>query len=291
MLADIDTYLVNANEEYPPKYTGILKAPTKATIAKWQSQIDVLLKQFKDDSELGFVGYKLLLCQALVYYLSDNPDAARNFFNGAMDFERFDIVLYYVQIVKSVGANAPANKRGYDKRPHSSFAFELAMKNSKGKIPLHKHLTVGIPYMVGNHFSDWSEDEVNRYVLLRSIEWLALPAFVAIGIGAPLILVVPAVWLIVIIALLNFLWSLVATKYVSLRLAILAFYLNKLKFLTVPLIALVLFLNRNYGLMIVAIIWPLIGILLSLVRVSDKGGVIAHKMKQGIFLLIHSSDY
>jgi hypothetical protein len=284
MLDEIKQYLVDeSTEQYSPKYTGILKQPAKATIEKWQKQVDALDKYFRDDQELGYIFYKLLLCQALVYYLDGDNDKALHFFNGAMTFERYDVVLYYLGIVRKLGGKVP-KVHDSNKRPQSSLAFDLAMTDEKGKVPLIKHLTVGLPYAVTSHYSQWTSEEIDRYVFLRAIEWLALPAFVLIGLGALLLLVIPPLPLIIGLIVVNFTWSLFATRAVSLGVAEVSVYLNKLKFITIPIATIVLALRHDYKVAVLALLWAVVGILISLIRVNDKKGIIAHKFKQQIFL-------
>jgi hypothetical protein len=200
-----------------------------------------------------------------------------------MEYERFDVALYYTDIIRKVGGKAPKNKGSH--RPENTYEFEAAMTNSKGKMPLYKHLTVGLPYAVSSHFSEWTEEERNRYVFLRAIEWLAFPAFISIGFGALLLLVIQPIPLIIGVLVINFIWSIfIARQFVGLKLSELGVYMNKLKFLTVPIAGIVFLTRHDYKLMVVALLWPVIGILLSLVRINDKRGVIAHKLKQQIFL-------
>jgi hypothetical protein len=277
LTGEIDRYLVNENDDYPPKYADIAKQPPEAVLQKWQGQIDALYKFFQNDTSLGYIFYKLDLCQALVCYMTGDNDNARQYFQRAMEYERFDVALYYTDIIRKVGGKTPKIKGSH--RPENTYEFEAAMTNSKGKIPLHKHLTVGLPYAVSSHFSEWTEEERDRYVFLRAIEWLAFPAFISIGFGALLLLAVQPVPLVIGVLVINFVWTIFfAKQFVSLKLSELGVYVNKLKFLTVPIVAIVFLTRHDYKLTVVALLWPIIGILLSLVRINDKRGIIAHNL-------------
>lgn len=283
LLDEINKYLLDDGvEQYKPIYSGVAKYPTKIIIAKWQRQVDALDKFFKDDSDLGYIFYKLYLCQALVHYLNSDDANALLFFNGAMNFERFDVVLYYTEILKKLGGKAPKIPR--KEQPSNSFSLEQSMKNDKGKIPFYKHLTVGLPYAVKSHFSEWTSQEIDRYVQLRAIEWLALPAFVAMGLGVLLLLLIPPLWLIIGLIVVNFIWSLMATNIVSLGVSEFCVYLNKLKWLTIPLVTIIMLIRHKYGLAVLALLWAVVGIFIGLIRVNDKKGIIAHKLRQQIFL-------
>ena len=283
MLDEINKFLVNeSNEQYSPEYTGISKHPSNEKIAKWQKQVDALDKFFKNDISIGYIFYKLYLCQALIYYLNSDNENALRFFEGAMDFERYDAVLYYLGIVGKLGGKTPKINR--KERPDNIYSLEQAMTNDKGKIPFYKHLTVGLPYAVKSHFSEWTSEEIDRYVFLRSIEWLALPAFVAMGVGALLLLVIPPLVLIIGLIAVNFIWSLFATRTVGLSVSEFCVYLNKLKWLTIPVVTVVMLVRHSYGLAIIALLWAFIGLLISLIRVNDRKGIIAHKLRQQIFL-------
>lgn len=283
LLDEINKYLVNeSQEQYSPIYIDITKEPSKTVIDKWQRQVDVLDKFFKDDQTLGYIFYKLLLCQALVHYLNGNNSEALRFFEGAMEYERYDVVLYYLGIVKSLGGKTP--KVNKSKHPSNTFALETAMQNDQGKIPFYKHLTVGLPYAVKSHFSEWTSQEVDRYVMLRAIEWLALPGFIAMGLGILLLLVIPPIPLIIGLIVANFIWSLIATSFVSLSASEFCVYLNKLKWITIPIVTIIMLTRHEYGLSVLALFWAVVGILISLFRVNDRKGIIAHKLRQQIFL-------
>jgi len=286
LLGEINQRLVDENKgEFPPRYTKVKTKPSHTTIAKWQKQIEALEIFFSQDSQLGYIIYKLFLCRALVNYLNGDKEESLKFFNSAMSFEQFDIVLYYSEVLASVGGKVPKASK-YEKRPHNSYEFERKMLNNKGKIPFYKHLTIGLPYALESHYSEWTEEEIDRYVFLRAIEWLAFPAFVLIGLGAPLLLVIRPIPLIICVAIVNYVWSLIATRYVSLSVSQTGVFLHQLKWLTAPLTALVFLLHHEYRIMFVALLWPLIGMLLSLIRVNDKNGSIAYRLRQQIFLKI-----
>lgn len=102
--------------------------------------------------------------------------------------------------------------------------------------------------------------------------------------GALLLLVIPPLPLIIGLIVVNFTWSLFATRAVSLGVAEVSVYLNKLKFITIPIATIVLALRHDYKVAVLALLWAVVGILISLIRVNDKKGIIAHKFKQQIFL-------
>ena len=64
-------------------------------------------------------------------------------------------------------------------------------------------------------FASWTDAEIQRWLLLRAVEWNVLPAFASQPLVPILFLFLPWYLVVAAVVLLNFLWSKVRYSYVN----------------------------------------------------------------------------
>lgn len=247
----LNGHLTNLGAEHDPRYSAIKKNASKKEVTDWQRYLDRIKDEFSRDEVIGIVKHKIYLSQALIDYLSGDNELSLRSFKQAYSYERGSSFEYYEEIYHDLGGILP-KKSSYHSLPHNSYELNKALLNRHGRVVWYRHFTIAIPYMFESHFSEWTEDEIEKYTWLRAIEWLAFPAFISAGIGAWLLLIMNPVYAIVVIGTSNFIWSYLAVRFTSLRLAGIGVLINKLKFITSPVLLIYFIVHQNYILGIIA---------------------------------------
>lgn len=127
-------------------------------------------------------------------------------------------------------------------------------------------------------YGNYSQSEMGRVLLLRAMEWLSWPAFLSMGVGQLLLLRLSPLTAIALVAVLNFIWSLFCTGWVSLRMAEAGVFIKLLGWLTTPVVAIYFIWQSDYRMMLVAICWPVISIFLQLAGIPRKIGPVEEQM-------------
>ena len=68
-------------------------------------------------------------------------------------------------------------------------------------------------------FANWTDAEIQRWLLLRAIEWCAFPAFASQPLVPIMFLLFPWYWVIAAVVALNILWSWIRYSYVNIAAA------------------------------------------------------------------------
>lgn len=136
-------------------------------------------------------------------------------------------------------------------------------KKNKTSQKLFKNISSGMRYMFNTRFLDWSDEEVARYAVLRAIEWVAWPSFISIGLGPILLVLVAPIKLAIAVIVVDVIWYFISPVIYIYWLSNLGIYLNRLKWVSAPVMALVFLASHNLWLAVIALLWPFIGLILS----------------------------
>jgi hypothetical protein len=121
-------------------------------------------------------------------------------------------------------------------------------------------------------FASWTDAEIQRWCLLRAIEWCVFPAFVSQPLVPIMFLLFPWYWVIAVVVALNFLWSGIRYSCVNITAARAAcLFVALAKWPLAIGSAIYLFINREFVPGLVALSWPLLA---GLIPPSGKIGVI-----------------
>jgi hypothetical protein len=120
---------------------------------------------------------------------------------------------------------------------------------------------------------NYSDEEILRLVMLRSLEWDALPIYATRAVAPAALFWVPWWQLLLAIVAACLLWSVVRTQFVSLRVSMICVLLNSLfpSLVVNILIATVLFATGKVVLGFVALFWHLIATAMN--WVCPQGGM------------------
>ena len=130
--------------------------------------------------------------------------------------------------------------------------FKIGFKRtSLGELRAIKSVFIWNPH----HYTD---QENLQWCWIRAIEWGIWPAFITIPVVPVLFLFFTWWKVICAIIILTILWAFVRYRFVNLTLATLGVYFVFLKWITCPVVALLLVLKHEYVLAILALIWPLL---------------------------------
>jgi hypothetical protein len=126
----------------------------------------------------------------------------------------------------------------------------------------------------------FTEEESSRLILLRSLEWEALPVFATRGIAPIALFWFP--WWQVCLALVacSLLWCPVRTRFVSLRVSMFVSFLNSLyaSLLMNAVVAVIFFSTGRVALGFVALLWHFISTLLAFAYPPTRVPTIQEKL-------------
>ena len=126
----------------------------------------------------------------------------------------------------------------------------------------------------------FTEEESSKLILIRSLEWEALPVFATRGIAPVALFWFP--WWQVCLAFVacSLLWCPVRTRFVSLRLAIMVSFLNNLyvSLLTNVVVAIVFFSAGRVALGFVSLLWHFVSTLLAFAYPPTRAPIIQEKL-------------
>lgn len=121
-------------------------------------------------------------------------------------------------------------------------------------------------------FENWTDAEIQRWLLLRAIEWNAFPAFASQPLVPIMFLLFSWYWVIAAVVVLNILWSGIRYYYVNITAATAAcLFVVWAKWPFAIGSAICLFFYRQFVPGFIALFWPLLA---GLVPPSGKIGVI-----------------
>ena len=121
-------------------------------------------------------------------------------------------------------------------------------------------------------FANWTDAEIQRWCLLRAIEWCAFPAFASQPLVPIMFLLFSWYWVIAAVVVLNILWSGIRYSYVNITAAMVAcLFVAWVKWPSAIGSAVYLFVHRQFVPGLIALLWPLIS---GLIPPSGKIGVI-----------------
>ncbi len=121
-------------------------------------------------------------------------------------------------------------------------------------------------------FANWTDAEIQRWLLLRAIEWNVFPAFVSQPLVPIIFLFFSWYWVIAAVVILNILWSGIRYSYVNITVARMAcLFVAFAKWPFAIGSAIYLFINRQFVPGFIALFWPLLA---GLIPPSGKIGVI-----------------
>jgi hypothetical protein len=104
--------------------------------------------------------------------------------------------------------------------------------------------------------SDWTPEESSRLLLLRSLEWSLWPEFIAQPL-VPLLYLWLTWWeVILLVGLATVIWASICTRWANLRLANLGSLFVRLKWVTIPIGALILWRNERIAIAVLAVLTP-----------------------------------
>ena len=106
-------------------------------------------------------------------------------------------------------------------------------------------------------FANWSDAEIQRWLLLRAIEWNAFPAFASQPLVPVMFLFFSWSWVIVAVVVLNILWSGIRYSYVNIAAASVAcLFVVWAKWPSAIGSAIYLFIHRQFVPGLIALFWP-----------------------------------
>ena len=126
--------------------------------------------------------------------------------------------------------------------------------------------------MLKCRFTNWKNAEIERWLLLRAVEWTAFPAFVSQPLVPVMFLLFSWYWVIATVIALNILWSTIRYSYVNITVATVACHfvvLAKWPFAIGS--AIYLFIHGQFVPGLIALVWPLLA---GYITIPGKIGVI-----------------
>ena len=121
-------------------------------------------------------------------------------------------------------------------------------------------------------FANWTEAEIQRWLVLRAIEWCAFPAFASQPLVPIMFLLFSWYWVIAAVVVFNILWSGIRYSYVNITAATMAcLFVAWAKWPFAIGSAIYLFFHRQFVPGLIALIWPFLA---GLIPPSGKIGVI-----------------
>jgi CheY-like chemotaxis protein len=105
----------------------------------------------------------------------------------------------------------------------------------------------------------YTEAEVERWLLLRAIEWEAWPEFVSQLVIPIALLRFPVLPVLVVLALVDLSWRFVVTHLISMTLVRMGPIVTFLKWPSAIVCACVLAYSHRFGIAALALVWPLVG--------------------------------
>ncbi|MGB7583100.1 MAG: hypothetical protein WBL85_11715 [Sedimentisphaerales bacterium] len=122
------------------------------------------------------------------------------------------------------------------------------------------------------NFTNWTNDEIKRWLWLRSIEWAALPAFVSQPLAPILFIFFPWYLVLGVVVILGVLWCLLRYLFVNVAFATIACCIVVwLKWPSAVGSAIYLFFHHHPLPAIIALLWPLLA---GFAGIPGKVGVI-----------------
>jgi hypothetical protein len=126
----------------------------------------------------------------------------------------------------------------------------------------------------------FTEEESSRLILARSLEWEALPVFATRGVAPIALFWFP--WWQVCLALVacSLLWCPVCTRFVSLRVAMIVWFLNNIyaSLVTNVIVAVVFFSTGRVALGFLSLLWHFVSTLLAFVYPPTRAPIIQAKL-------------
>ncbi len=130
----------------------------------------------------------------------------------------------------------------------------------------------------------YSEEEIQKWSWLRAVEWSAWPSFLAMGIGQFMLLVITPFAAMLMVLLATFVWSIFCRYFVSAKLVTIGVFVNKLKWLSSPLVFIILLTQHETIPAFIALFWPFIAMFLQFLRLPSKVGAIQEKLLKQVYL-------
>jgi len=122
------------------------------------------------------------------------------------------------------------------------------------------------------NFATWTDDEIKKWLWLRSVEWAALPAFVSQPLAPVLLIFFQWYWVLGGVLLLGVLWCPIRYLFVNITIATLSCLIVAwLKWPAAVGSAIYLFLHHQPIPAVIALLWPLVA---GFVGIPGKVGVI-----------------
>lgn len=130
-----------------------------------------------------------------------------------------------------------------------------------------------------------TDEDNNKWAMLRAMEWGIWPAFVSIPIVSALFPFYSWWKILGVVAVFTILWTFVRYKYVNLTLLTIGSYFARLRWIICPLSAIYLFSQHQYILSVVSLCWTIISPIFSLLVGGTKIGIIQNMImtKLGYF--------
>uniref|UniRef100_A0A7C3WMM5 Uncharacterized protein n=1 Tax=Dictyoglomus turgidum TaxID=513050 RepID=A0A7C3WMM5_9BACT len=100
-------------------------------------------------------------------------------------------------------------------------------------------------------------EEMESFILLRSLEWANWPLFISQFAGPILLIYIPWWQLLIGIIVLNWIWALVRYRYQSIELAMLGAFLVKFKWPISIIMAIYFLLHDLTFLSFLSLFWPI----------------------------------
>ena len=108
-------------------------------------------------------------------------------------------------------------------------------------------------------FANWTDAEIQRWLLLRAIEWCTFPAFATQPLVPVAFLLFSWYWVIAAVVVLNILWSGIRYSYVNITAASAACFFVRLTMWPSAIgSAIYLFIHHQFIPGLVALFWPLL---------------------------------
>lgn len=101
----------------------------------------------------------------------------------------------------------------------------------------------------------YTQEEIEKLVLIRAIEWSKWPCFLTCGVGQLFLLSTNFLKILLVFIILEFFWFFIAEKIVSFYLAQKYYWIHWLAWITSPFVATIMFIRGNILLSIVALLW------------------------------------
>jgi len=120
--------------------------------------------------------------------------------------------------------------------------------------------------------TSWTDAEIQRWLLLRAIEWNTFPAFASQPLVPIMFLLFSWYWVIAAVVVLNILWSGIRYSYVNITVArVTCLFVALAMWPSAIGSAIYLFIHRQFVPGLIALFWPLLA---GLIPPSGKIGVI-----------------